>query len=365
MTSHSDSLLLGSIAIVGATGAVGRETLSILESRDVAATRITALASPRSAGTTLPYAGASLRVQSLDAFDFRGIDVAIFCATSAVARTHAPRAVDAGALVVDNSSAFRSDARIPLIVPEVNADSITPADRLIANPNCSTIILLVAIEPLRRRFGIRDIVVSTYQAVSGAGAAALEELRSQAADVLASKAPTPRVFKEPCAFNVFSHNSSVDPESGVNVEERKMIDETRKIWGDSRVRITPTCVRVPVFRTHSESVTLSLATPANLDEIRHAFTNARGIRIVDDRAANKFPTSIEASGGDDVLVGRLRPDPAATLDPSGRTTRWCLFIAGDQLRKGAAQNAVQIAELARIRFGVRIPDASRNATLAV
>ncbi len=365
MTSHSDSLSLGSIAIVGATGAVGREALSILESRDVAATRITALASPRSAGTTIAYAGASLRVQSLDAFDFRGIDVAIFCATSAVARTHAPRAVDAGALVVDNSSAFRSDARIPLVVPEVNADSITPADRLIANPNCSTIILLVAIEPLRRRFGIRDIVVSTYQAVSGAGAAALEELRSQAADVLASKSPTPRVFKEPCAFNVFSHNSSVDPESGVNVEERKMIDETRKIWGDSRVRITPTCVRVPVFRTHSESVTLSLATPANLDEIRHAFTNARGIRIVDDRAANKFPTSIEASGGDDVLVGRLRPDPAATLDPSGRTTRWCLFIASDQLRKGAALNAVQITELARNRFGVRIPDASRNATLAV
>lgn len=356
---------LGSIAVVGATGAVGREALSILESGGVTATRITALASPRSAGTTLPYAGGSLRVQSLDAFDFRGIDVALFCATSGVARAHAPRAVEAGALVVDNSSAFRADPRIPLVVPEVNADSITPADRLIANPNCSTIILLVAIEPLRRRFGIRDMVVSTYQAVSGAGAAALEELRTQAADVLANKTPTPRVFKEPCAFNVFSHNSSVDPESGVNVEERKMIDETRKIWGDSRVRITPTCVRVPVFRTHSESVTLSLATPANLDEIRHAFTNARGIRIVDDRAANKFPTSIDASGGDDVLVGRLRPDPAATLDPSGRTTRWCLFIAGDQLRKGAALNAVQITELARNRFGVRIPDASRSATLAV
>lgn len=365
MTSQRDSSSLGSIALVGATGAVGREALSILESRGVAGARITALASPRSAGTTIPYAGGSLRVRSLDTFDFRGIDVAIFCATSGVAQTHAPRAVEAGALVVDNSSAFRSDARIPLIVAEVNADSIMPADRLIANPNCSTIILLVAIEPLRRRFGIRDIVVSTYQAVSGAGAAALEELRTQAADVLASKPPTPRVFREPCAFNVFSHNSSVDPESGVNVEERKMIDETRKIWGDSRVRITPTCVRVPVFRTHSESVTLSLATPANLDEIRHAFTNARGIRIVDDRAANKFPTSIDASGGDEVLVGRLRPDPAATLDPRGRTTRWCLFIAGDQLRKGAALNAVQIAELARNRFGVRIPDASRNATLAV
>lgn len=353
---------LGSIAVIGATGAVGREALSILEARGVAPERITPLASSRSIGSAIPYARDTLHVRSLDDFDFRGTDVALFCATSGVARDHAPRAVEAGALVVDNSSAFRADPRIPLVIPEVNADALTPSDRLIANPNCSTIILLVAIEPLRKRFGVRDIVVSTYQAVSGAGAAALEELRAQAANVLAGNPPTPRVFREPCAFNVFSHNSGVDPENGVNAEERKMIDETRKIWGDSRVRITPTCVRVPVFRAHSESVTLSLATPASLAEIRHAFTNARGIRIVDDRAANKFPTSIDASGADDVLLGRLRPDPAATLDPSGRTTRWCLFIAGDQLRKGAALNAVQIAELAQHRSAVRIPEASRCTT---
>lgn len=337
---------LGRIAVVGATGAVGREALSILESRGIDSERVTAIASSRSAGLRLAYGEASLIVQSIDEYDFSATTTTLFCATSDVARRHAIRAASEGSLVVDNSSAFRADPRYPLVVPEVNANAIGARDRLIANPNCSTIIMLVAVEPLRKRFGVRDIVVSTYQAVSGAGAAALDELRAQAGDVLAGREPLPKVFKEPCAFNVFSHNSVVDVESGVNGEERKMIDETRRIWSDSHIRVTPTCVRVPVFRTHSESITLTLEHSASLGEVLDAFRGAPGLKLVDDRGANRFPTSRGASGGDDVLVGRIRPDPGDTLDSAGRTTRWCLFVAGDQLRKGAALNAIQIAELA-------------------
>jgi len=352
---------LGNVAIVGATGAVGREALSILESRQHPAEMIVPLASARSAGTHISYAGDSLLVRAIDAEAFNRTDFALFCATAEVSRRWAHPAGRAGAVVIDNSSAFRLHDDVPLVVPEVNGEAIPPGCTLIANPNCSTIILLVALNPLRARFGIERIVVSTYQAVSGAGAAALSELREQAAAVLASGSVKPKVFHEPCAFNVFSHNSRVELDTGVNGEERKMIDESRKIWADPSLSITPTCVRVPVFRAHTESVTVTLSEPATESQVRAALSAGSGLRVVDDRATNSFPTTLHASEHDEVLVGRIRPDPSEVLGPDGnlqtlsppdshRVARtWCLLIAGDQIRKGAALNAIQIADLVAAR----------------
>lgn len=345
-------------AVVGATGVVGREVLAILEARGVPAANITALASARSVGTTIPYAGGVLTVGEATAGSFQGVDVAIFAASSAVARTLAPHAIEAGATVVDNSSAFRMKPEVPLVVPEINAHLLReggggsggggrPA-RLVANPNCSTIILLVALQPLHARFGVRSIVVSTYQAVSGAGQAGLDALEAEIAAAGRDGARPASPFPEPCFLNVFSHNSAVDAGTGLNGEEQKIIDESRKIWNDPTLAVTPTCVRVPVFRAHSEAITVRLATPATEAQVREAFAQAAagggGVAVVDDRAGNRFPTPQKASGGDDVHVGRLRPDPARPLDAQGRTDGWCLFACGDQLRKGAALNAVQIAE---------------------
>ena len=334
------------IAVVGATGAVGLEVLSILHDRGVAPGRIRALASPRSAGTTLPYADAELSVAEVSATALDGAGVALLAASSDAARQWAPIARAAGAHVIDNSSAFRMDPAVPLVVPEVNPDAIaaTDAPLLIANPNCSTIIMLLAITPVRRAFGVRRLVVSTYQAVSGAGAAAMEELTSQTRAVLDGASPEPRVFSDVCAFNVFSHDSALDPETGRNLEEDKLIRETRKIWDDQTVEITATCVRVPVLRAHTESINIELATPATADEVRTAIEGSAGVEIVDDRAHSRFPTPRRASGRDPVLVGRIRPDGGATMDADGRTTRFDLLCSGDQLRKGAALNAIQIAE---------------------
>lgn len=335
------------VAVVGATGAVGREALGILEQRGVPAARVRCFASARSAGVTLPYAGSSVRVSEIGEGVWKGVDVAVFCATSGVSKQFGPGAVRAGTWVVDNSSAFRMDPATPLVVPEVNPEALrdTNGPALIANPNCSTIIMLMGLNPLRVRFGVEGVVVSTYQAVSGAGAAAMDELSRLAVDALAGRAGEPKVFAEPCAFNVFSHNSAVDPATGLNVEESKLIHETHKIWNDRNVRITPTCIRVPVYRAHSESCAVTLRNPASEAEVRAAFDGAPGVSIIDDRAANRFPTPLKAAGGDDVLIGRIRPDPAHTLDDSGRSRYWCLWICGDQLRKGAAQNAIQIAEM--------------------
>jgi aspartate-semialdehyde dehydrogenase len=253
--------------------------------------------------------------------------------------------------VIDNSSAFRLDPSVPLVVPEVNPGDLGGVRRgpgIIANPNCSTIIMLLAVNPLREAFGVDRVAACTYQAVSGAGAAAMDELASQARAVLDGGRPEPRVFHEPCAFNVFSHNSAVHPETGRNVEEQKMIDESRKMWGDAAVRITATCVRVPVMRTHAEALNVTLKRPANEREVRAALAAAPGVEVMDDRAANRFPTSIKASGRDEVLVGRIRIDetqPVETVRGERAAVGWELFVAGDQLRKGAALNAVQIAEL--------------------
>lgn len=344
------------VAIVGATGAVGQEMLDVLRQRRFPLTSLRLFASPRSAGVQIPAerspTGSVLHVEPLADGCFRGVDVALFSAGGAISRQWCPAAAEAGAVVVDNSSAFRMDPGVPLVIPEVNPEAL-PAPRaagIIANPNCSTIILMVAVHPLHVRFGVRRLVVSTYQAVSGAGAQAMEELREQTRGVLAGGVPEPRIFHEPCAFNLFSHNSVVDPRTGLNVEEQKMIAESRRIWaahGGAGVRLSATCVRVPVLRAHCESVNVTLEREATLGEVRRTLEGAPGVRVVDDRVANRFPTPLRATGGDDVLVGRLRADPGQLgegADPEGPAQGFDLFIAGDQLRKGAALNAVQIAE---------------------
>ncbi|MBL8764792.1 MAG: aspartate-semialdehyde dehydrogenase [Phycisphaerae bacterium] len=334
------------VAIVGATGAVGREMLAVLGQRAFPLGRIRVFASERSVGSRLPSRWGELVVEPLHEGSLRGTDLALFSAGSAIARRLGPAAAADGALVIDNSSAFRMDPGVPLVVPEVNPEALAPRrgagarGGLIANPNCSTIIMVVAVTPLRRAFGVERIVVSTYQAVSGAGAQGIRELEEQArAWAHDGPAPAPSVFHEPCAFNLFSHNSAVDLETGLNLEERKMIDETRKIWGDASARISATCVRVPVRRAHSESINVTLARPASEADVRAALRAAPGLEIVDDRAGNRFPTPLKADGRDSILVGRLRRDPS---QPDGRG--YDLFVSGDQLRKGAALNAVQIAE---------------------
>lgn len=339
------------IAVVGATGAVGREILAILADRGVPASSIRALASARSAGRELAYAGDVLIVEALGEGSFTGVDVALFSAGAATARRFAPAAVASGATVIDNSSAFRRDDEVPLVVPEVNAELIAlsgnggaATGRIIANPNCSTIILVTALDPLRRAFGIERIVVSTYQAASGAGAAAMRELSVQTGAVLGGEEPVPAVFAEPCAFNVFSHDTPVDADTGRNVEEQKVIEETRKIFDQPGLGMSVTCIRVPVLRAHAESVNVTLSSPATETQVREALAAAPGIALVDNRAANDFPTSLKASGRDDVLVGRIRGDESQERDGDA----WHgfeLFIAGDQLRKGAALNALQIADL--------------------
>lgn len=349
------------IVIVGATGAVGREAIRILSQRGVPQDRIVALASERSAGTLLNIHPQPLTVSPLTTTSFDNAAVAIFCASADVSRTYAPIALAAGATVIDNSSAFRMDPLVPLIIPEINGaslfsgsnSSIAHRPAIIANPNCSTILLLMALEPLRARFGIEAIDVATYQAVSGAGAAAIDELLHQVQAHAQGTSITPEVFREPCAFNVFSHDTPTDPHSGVNGEERKMIDESRKIWSDSSIRITPTCIRVPVVRAHTQAITVTLKSSAKESQVRAALLAGRGVHIIDDRASNSFPTPLKAADIDHVLVGRIRPDPCDPALHSGQSKRWCLIASMDQLRKGAALNAIQIAEhlLPRIMSG--------------
>jgi aspartate-semialdehyde dehydrogenase len=327
------------VAIVGATGAVGQEFCAVLRQRSFPVRSVRLLASARSAGQSVPGIHGPAIVERLTPDSFAGIDLALFSAGAALSREFAPHAVHAGAVVVDNSSAFRMDAGVPLVVPEINPQAARAHHGIIANPNCSTIIMVVALWPLHRVNPVRRVVVCTYQAASGAGARALAELESQTRAVLAGEPAQPEVFPVPCAFNVFSHNSAVGPD-GYNVEETKLILETRKIFGDEAIQIAPTCMRVPVLRAHTEALAIEFAKPFPEDEARRILARAPGVRIVDDRAANRFPMPLDASGQDDVLVGRIRQDPSV---PDGRGLQ--LICSGDQLRKGAALNAVQIAEL--------------------
>ena len=364
------------IAVAGATGAVGREMLEILEQRKFPHAHIKALASPRSAGQKLPYRGGHVIVEPLTHDSLKGVNIALFSAGSSISKEFAPAAAKAGCIIVDNSSAFRMSEGVPLTIPEVNPESIahlrlssssslrhsvTPSlPNVIANPNCSTIILLMALTPLRQAFGVERAIVSTYQAASGAGAKGMDELEAQTRDDLAGKPVRPGipsgetgggVFHEPYAFNLFSHNTAIDPVTGLNVEESKVIHETRKIWNDPTVALTATCIRVPVRRAHAESVNVTLKRPATTQQIRDAIARFPGAELLDDRAKNLFPTPLKASGKDNVLVGRIRPDAsrlptnATAADYDKPHLSFDLFICGDQLRKGAALNAVQIAEL--------------------
>ena len=329
----------GHVAVVGATGAVGQEFLRVLEQRKFPFEKITFLASSRSAGKKIEFAGTSYTVEELTEKSFRGVDIALFSAGGSISKQYGPIAAAAGCVVVDNSSAFRMDPTVPLVVPEVNPADVKAHKGIIANPNCSTIIMVVPIWPLHQACPIERLVISTYQAASGAGYQAMLELEQQARDVLAGKAVTAKVLPHQIAFNLFNHNSKVS-ENGYNEEEMKMVKETRKMFHTDAIQVTATCVRVPVMRAHSESINITFSRPMSEAKVREVLSGAPGVRIVDDRAKNYFPMPLEASNGDDVLVGRIRQDIS---QPDGRGID--LFVAGDQLRKGAALNAVQIAEL--------------------
>jgi aspartate-semialdehyde dehydrogenase len=328
------------VAVVGATGAVGIELIRCLEQRDFPVKSLRLLASKRSAGRALTFRGQEILVEELNEPNFHDIDLALFSAGSGPSKAFGPLAVQRGAVVVDNSSAFRMDADIPLVVPEINPDALEGHKGIIANPNCAAIISLTPLWPLHRRNPIRRLIVATYQAASGAGAAAMEELRLSTQAYLDGRAYAHTVLPHPYAFNLFSHNTAIDPETGYNGEESKVIAEARKIFAEPNFRVSATCVRVPVLRAHSVAITAEFEQPMSSERARTLIADAPGVKLVDDVANNYFPMPIDASGQDDILVGRIRQDLS---DPTGHSIS--MFVAGDQLLKGAALNAVQIAEL--------------------
>ena len=328
------------LAIAGVTGAVGQEFLRILEQRDFPYASIKMLASARSAGSQVVFKGQAHTVEELTADSFDDLDIALFSAGGSISKQYAPIAAEKGCVVVDNSSAFRMDPNTPLVVPEVNPQDIEKHKGIIANPNCSTIIMNVPVWPLHQAFGVKRVVASTYQAASGAGAKAMAELEQQARDWVAGQPLTQDIFGRQYLWNLFSHNSDIDPATGYNTEETKMIKETRKIFHDDDIRVSVTCVRVPVLRAHSESINLTFSRPVTEQQVRDALAEAPGVSIMDDRTTNRHPEPLDASDKDDVYVGRIRPDLG---QDEGFGIE--MFIAGDQIRKGAALNAVQIAEL--------------------
>ena len=328
------------VAIVGVTGAVGAEFIATMDRRGFAVSRLKALASARSAGKTIDFRGERIFIEELTPHSFHGVDIALFSAGGGISRKYAPIAVKSGTVVIDNSSAFRMDPDVPLVIPEINARRIRDHKGIIAVPNCSAITALVPLWPIHQQNRIKRVILSTYQAASGAGAAAMEELVESTRAKLDGRPFTPKVIPHPYAFNVFSHNTAIDPETGYNEEESKVIKETRKIFEDERIAIGVTCVRVPVLRAHSEAITFECEKPISEDDVRRILTNAPGVKIVDDRIRNYFPMPLDASGQDDVLVGRIRKDLS---DPSGHSI--AMFVSADQLLKGAALNAIQIAEL--------------------
>jgi aspartate-semialdehyde dehydrogenase len=324
------------VAVVGVTGAVGQEILRVMERRKFPVFELIPLASERSVGSEVEFWGKKIKVRKLEAEAFQGVQVAFFSAGATRSREFIPVARKAGAVVVDNSSAFRMDPKVPLVVPEVNGELLAQKPGLIANPNCSAAILAVALAPLHRAAGLESVVVSTYQSASGAGARAMQELEHQVREFAAGRELQAEVFPHVLAFNLFSHNSPVGKD-GYNEEETKMVEETRKIFGLPGLRMTPTCVRVPVPRAHSEAVVASFARPLAVEEAKKLLAKASGVRVVDDPGKNLFPMPKDASGELDVLVGRIR---AVEGDPHSIA----FFVSGDQLLKGAAWNAVQIAE---------------------
>ena len=327
------------IAILGATGAVGQELLALLQERGFPVAELLPLASPRSAGQELDWQGERIRVQPVGPGAFAGVDLVLASAGGSVSRQWAPVAVAAGAVVIDNSSAFRMDPAVPLVVPEVNPQAAFTHDGIIANPNCTTILLTLALAPLAARRPIRRVVISTYQSASGAGARAMEELRQLSRTVLDGGEPVSEVLPHSLAFNLFLHNSPLEP-SGYCEEELKMLHETRKIMGLPDLRLTATCVRVPVLRAHSEAVNIEFEEPFPLEEARALLAAAPGVELIENFETNRFPMPTDVTGRDAVAVGRIRQDLS---DPRALE----LWLCGDQIRKGAALNAIQIAELLR------------------
>lgn len=326
------------VAVVGATGAVGEEMLKILESRNFPVARLLPLASGRSAGADIIFRGEEFAVEELTHDSFDGIDIALFSAGGSVSLEFAPSAVDAGAVVIDNTSAFRMEEDVPLVVPEVNPERIKNRPRgIIANPNCSTIQMVVALKPLDDLFHIKRIVVATYQAVSGSGKRAMEELADQTRDIFAFTDIVPTKYPHQIAFNALPH-IDVFMEDGKTKEEWKMIVETRKILENQNIRISATAVRVPVFFAHSESINVEFEKPVSPGEARQILEKAEGVTVIDNPETNAYPLAINSAGKDDVYVGRIRKDDSVEngLD---------MWVVADNIRKGAALNAVQIAEL--------------------
>lgn len=325
------------LAIVGATGAVGMEVLRVLERRNYPIGELRLFASPRSVGKELLFRGKKIPVQSLNEQSFDEIGIAIFSAGRKVAREWAPLAVKKRVRVIDNSSAFRMDDDVPLVIPEINSHAVSEDDYLISCPNCSAAIMLMAVAPLHRIFKIKRIAAATYQAASGAGFQAMKELEEETLAHLEGRSYQRSVMPHPYAFNLFPHNSPLD-ENGYTEEEMKMLHETRKILEDDKIQVHATCVRVPVLRAHSEALNITFSRPVSVQEAYEVLKTAPGLSILEDWNSNRFPMPSDASGQDNVLCGRLRIDPSLTntLD---------LWVVGDQLLKGAALNAVQIAEL--------------------
>lgn len=328
------------VAVVGATGAVGETMLDILAERNFPVNNVYPLASSRSAGKRIEFKGQSLVVEDLETFDFNKVQIGLFSPGASVSKIYAPKAGAAGCVVIDNTSQFRYDTDIPLVVPEVNPDAIANYKNrhIIANPNCSTIQMLVALKPIYDAVGIARINVATYQSVSGSGKDAIEELARQTADLLNAKPIEPKVYPKQIAFNVLPH-IDVFQDNGYTKEEMKMIWETHKIFGDDSVLINPTAVRVPVFYGHSEAIHIETKVKMSADDARELLRNAPGIEVLDERVDGGYPTAVtESAGKDAVFVGRIREDIS---HPNGLN----LWVVSDNIRKGAALNAVQIAEI--------------------
>ncbi|HEV2034119.1 MAG TPA: aspartate-semialdehyde dehydrogenase [Candidatus Dormibacteraeota bacterium] len=331
------------VAVVGATGLVGHEMLKILAERGFAAASVIAIASERSIGTTVPYNGERLTIRRLDENVFKGMDVVMFAAGADVSLLYAPIAAEAGALVIDKSSAWRMKANVPLVVPEVNAEDIRDNEGIIASPNCTTIPLTMVLEPLRKRFGVQRVIVSTYQAASGAGRALADELESQTKAIASGMTPEVNVTSHQLAYNVIPGGWKPE-QDGYNEEEVKLVNETRKILHDQHLRIAATCVRVPVPIGHSESVLIETIEKVSVMDARTVLGSAPGVIVEDDPHAKIYPTPHHVAGKDEVYVGRIRDD----LSSSHGLMLW---LVSDNLRKGAALNAVQIAEHA-LEMGV-------------
>ncbi len=324
------------VAVVGATGAVGIEMLETLEKRNFPIGKLTPLASARSAGKTLPFRGEKIAVQELTKDSFDGVDIALFSAGGRISKEFAPAAVEAGAVVVDNSSAFRMDDSVPLVVPEINAADVARHKGIIANPNCSTIVTVMALYPLHQAFGVKRIFASTYQAVSGSGAMGIAELKRQVGEINEGREVSREVYPHQIAFNVLPH-VDVFLDNGYTNEEMKMVHESRKIMGLPDFQASVTCVRVPVYRAHSIAVSAEFEKPVSVERAREAINAAPGIDLNDDVTSNDYPLPLESAGQDNCQIGRIRRDCAMENGLS-------FWVVGDQLLKGAALNTVQIAE---------------------